>query len=129
MAEGGPWEPDKSPMCRIGKPGTAAKGNQMEVAMAETKTRLYKVPDELCNQAWITDYLCEHLRKKVLDGVKIEEREIGSIGSLTIDDDEDIQATLCRECRWKQEHIGFEIVPWSAEPVEESAPFKDGTKT
>jgi hypothetical protein len=94
--------------------------------MAETKTLLYKVPDELCDQAWITDYLCEHLRKKVLDGVKIEEREIGSIGPLTIDDDDDIQATLCRECRWDPKHIGFEIVPWMPQPVEESPPFEDG---
>ncbi len=96
--------------------------------MAEAKTRLYKVPDELCDQAWITDYLCEHLRKKVLDGAKIEEREIGSIGPLQIDDDDDIQATLCMECRWNQKHIGFEIVPWKPEPIEESAPFKDGMK-
>ncbi len=96
--------------------------------MAEAKILLYKVPDELCDQAWITDYLCEHLRQRVLDGVKIEEQEIGSIGSLKIDDDEDVQATLCRECRWNQEHIGFEIVPWKTEPIEESAPFKDETK-
>ncbi len=96
--------------------------------MAEAKTRLYNVPDELYGQAWITDYLCDHLRKKVLDGVKIEEKEIGSIGALQIDDDEDIQATLCRECRWNQERIGFEIVPWKPEPIEESAPFKDQMK-
>jgi hypothetical protein len=93
--------------------------------MAEAKTLLYKVPDELCDQAWITDYLCEHLRKRVLDGVKIEEQEIGSIGPLQIDDDEEIQATLCRECRWNQERIGLEIVPWKTEPIEEAAPSKD----
>ena len=93
--------------------------------MAEAKTRLYKVPDELYDQAWITDHLCEHLRNKVLDSAKIEEKEIGSIGLLKIDDDDDIQATLCRECRWNQKHIGFEIVPWNPEPIEESAPFKD----
>jgi hypothetical protein len=51
----------------------------------------------LYDQAWITAYLCEHLRKKVLDGVKIEEKEIGSIGPFQIDDDDDIQATLRME--------------------------------
>jgi hypothetical protein len=96
--------------------------------MAEAKTRLYQVPEELYDQAWITDYLCEHLRKKVLAGVRIEAKEIGSIGPLKIDDDEDIQATLCMECRWNQKHIGFEIVPWEPEPIEESAPFKDMMK-
>jgi hypothetical protein len=96
--------------------------------MAEAKTLLYKVPDELCDQAWITDYLCEHLRKKVLDGAKIDEKEIGSIGPLKIDDDDDIQATLCTECRWNPQHPGFEIVPWKPDPIEESAPFKDEMK-
>ena len=96
--------------------------------MAEAKTRLYNVPDELYGQAWITDYLCEHLRKKVLAGVRIEAKEIGSIGPLTIDDDEDIQATLCTECRWNQKHIGFEILPWKPIPLEESAAFLDEMK-
>ena len=76
--------------------------------MAEAKTRLYEVPEELYDPAWITDYLCEHLRKKVLAGVRIEAKEIGSIGPLKIDDDEDIQATLGSDaCQ------GYLIWSWS----------------
>jgi hypothetical protein len=66
------------------------------------------------------------LREKVPDGLKIEEKEIGSIEYLKIDDD--IQATPRMECRWNQKHIGYEIVPWKPEPIEESAPLKDGMK-
>jgi hypothetical protein len=92
--------------------------------------KLVQVPDGLREQARNTDYFCEHLYQKAVRGANIQDQEIASIGSHRHHNDA-YKAALCLNCGYayiERRFTGFEIVPWKPEPIEESAPLKDGIK-
>ena len=93
--------------------------------------KLVKVPNELCEQARYTDHLCEHLYQKVARGAKIQDREIGSIGSHRHRND-DYKAVLCLNCGYayiERRFTGFEVVKNTPRvPIIEMPLFKDAMK-
>ena len=93
--------------------------------------KLVKVPDELLEQARNTDYFCERLYQKVARGAKIQDQEIGSIGSHRHHDD-DYKAALCLNCGYayiERRFTGFEVVKYTPRvPIKEMTLFKDATK-
>ncbi len=93
--------------------------------------KLVKVPDELCEQARYTDHLCEHLYQRVARGAKIQDREIGSIGSHRHRND-DYKAVLCLHCGYayiERRFTGFEVVKNTPPvPINEMPLFKDAMK-
>ena len=92
---------------------------------------LVKVPHELCEQARYTDHLCEHLYQKVARGAKIQDREIGSIGSHRHRND-DYKAALCLNCGYayiERRFTGFEVVKNTPPvPIKDMPLFKDVMK-
>lgn len=93
--------------------------------------KLVKVPEELREQARNTDYFCEHLYQKAARGAKIQDQEIGSIGSHRHHND-DYKAALCLNCGYayiERRFTGFEVVKNTPSvPVKEMPQFKDITK-
>ena len=93
--------------------------------------KLVKVPAELHEKARNTDYFCEHLYQKAARGAKIQDQEIGSIGSHRHHND-DYKAALCLNCGYayiERRFTGFEVVEDIARvPMEGTPLFKDVMK-
>jgi hypothetical protein len=93
--------------------------------------KLVRVPDELFEQARYTDHLCEYLYQKVARGAKIQDQDIGSIGSHRHRND-DYKAALCLNCAYayiERRFTGFEVVKDTPRvPIKEMPPFRDGMK-
>jgi hypothetical protein len=93
--------------------------------------KLVKVPKELYEQARYTDHLCEHLYQKMARGAKIQDQEIGSIGSHRHRSDE-FKAALCLNCGYayiERRFTGFEVVKNTPHaPIKEMPLFKDVMK-
>jgi hypothetical protein len=92
---------------------------------------LVKVPGELYEQARYTDHLCEHLYQKVARGAKIQDHDIGSIGSHRHLND-DYKAALCLNCGYayiERRFTGFEVAKNTPPvPIKEMPLFKDVMK-